>query len=398
MALFLWTSFKRFEREGWRDFSVPLMVALAGMMLIVHILTALLGMVGLWLLALTGESGTRRRLVACALLVGFGAGCLAVAWPWYSFLRMGTNRLPGRELVGINPYLTWVALSYWCVPPMVCVLFTLTVRDDRTIRRLVLYSYACYLIGFVSYVLPPRVPATAGFQRLPVPAMIFPHLALGIFAHRVGLFRPRTWPGRLSAMVRGEGGAALPQAVIETVFAIVLAYFLLPQFGLILKSPILARPFVAPILGREDKQLRIKSRLDHLLEPAGARDVILSDPMTMLSIPASKGRVVWSAYGQLLVADEEARMDDTTRFFKPETPDSERIGVLERYHIRWLLLNRDKLEPSSLFDTLYVDQAVVGRDREFVLMDADKWVRARRGASPAGGLREEAGASRPRPG
>ena len=63
-SLFVIALFKRFERQGWRDFSIPLMIVLSASSLLDHVISATLGQFGIWLIVLTARPGERRRLAA----------------------------------------------------------------------------------------------------------------------------------------------------------------------------------------------------------------------------------------------------------------------------------------------------------------------------------------------
>jgi hypothetical protein len=101
----------------------------------------------------------------------------------------------------------------------------------------------------------------------------------------------------------------------------------------------------------------------------------------MFCVPSVNGRMVHSFHPEIFVTDgeEKAQARDVERFFAPGGDDAERIDVVRRHHVRWIILNRKFLDKPA-FDRLLVDSAVVRRDDGMVLMDADRWVRARRAA------------------
>ena len=209
------------------------------------------------------------------------------------------------------------------MPALIAGVLCLTLSGAADARILLLGGYAGYLVGLAAYLAPPSVPAAGAVSRLPLLSVIFFHLALGIFAHRVGLFRPSTWPARLGTLVRAHGpGAAMP--ALEVAFAATLAYFLVPQFFEVLRSPALARPYVASLAGRANKQDSIKVRFDRLMEPIGPRDVVLSDENTMWVIPSSRGRVVSSLHGELFTPAQDVRRKEAGAFFDANTSDAER--------------------------------------------------------------------------
>jgi hypothetical protein len=372
-TLFVMALFKRFERKGWRDYSIPLMIALSAISLLDHVISAALGQLGLWIFALSGERGERQRLIAGVLLVEAGASALCLSWPWYSFLKAATIKLPDGF---VNIYIIYEILGRWCVPALIAGVACLTLRNAAAARTLLLVGYASYMVGLITCVAPASLPGAGAVSRMPLPGLIFFHLALGIFAYQVGLFRLATWPGRLATLVRAHGPeAAMP--ALEVAFAATLAYFLLPQFYSVLSAPQLARPYVTQLSGRENKQNPIKPQFDHLLEPIGARDVVISDVETMWVIPSSKGRVVSSLHGELFTPAQDVRRKDIETFFDPATLDAARIEILDRYDVRWIVLNDQKID-RPIFEALQDEAAVVRRNRGLVLLDADRWAHARR--------------------
>ena len=371
-ALIVLALFKRFERRGWKDIAFPLMVILAAVSLLDHVISGVFGLFGMGVFALTAPRSERRRLLTALVLVGAGAALLCLAWPWYGFLQAATIKLP-RFFV--NPMIIWIVITRWCVPALVLSVFALTIPHSPAIRVLLLAGYASYVVGLIAYLLPEWSPGAGAFSRMGMPGLIYFHLALGIFAHHRGLFQPSTWPGRLRALVREPGpDAAMP--AIEIVLTATVLYFLAPQFWSILAEPHLARPYLARVLGRESKVLAIKPMFDRLLEPIGLKDVVISDESTMWVVPSSRGRVIFSSHGELFVPGQEDRRRDMTTFFDRETSDSDRIKLIERYNVKWIVLNPKFLDASDL-DSLLVNEAVARREHGLILMDARTWVRMR---------------------
>ena len=377
-ALFVMALFKRFERKGWRDYSFPLMIVLSAMSLLDHVMSAAMGQLGLWVFALSGDRVERRRLVTGLLLVEAGALALCLSWPWFSFLKAATIKLPDGF---VNIYVIYVILNRWCVPALIFGVACLTLRAAR--RADPAAGRLRELPGRPDRQRGAAVVAGCRGRVAPAaPRSDLLHLALGIFAHQVGLFRPATWPGQVATMLQARGPeAAMP--ALEVAFAATLAYFLLPQFYSVLSLSHLARPYIASLAGREDKQIPIKLRFDRLLEPIGARDVVISDEGSMWVVPSSKGRVVSSLHGELFVPGQDVRRKDVATFFDPGTLDSVRIRISNDTGPRWIVLNDDRIDRPT-FEALRDENAVVRRDRGLLLLDADRWVRARKPAEKDG--------------
>ena len=68
-------------------------------------------------------------------------------------------------------------------------------------------------------------------------------------------------------------------------------------------------------------------------------------------------------------------------FFAPETSDRERIDLIRRYDVEWIVLN-PKHVPPQVIASLREERAVVRREQDLVLMNAAKWIKARLEKSP----------------
>lgn len=72
--------------------------------------------------------------------------------------------------------------------------------------------------------------------------------------------------------------------------------------------------------------------------------VILSDFDTSLKLPAFGAKVVsYAPEHSLFFVDTRSREHDVRRFFSDVTPQSERLQILRRYHVSFVLLNRQKV-------------------------------------------------------
>jgi hypothetical protein len=371
-ALFVLALFVRFERMGWKSIGLPLIVVLLAVSLLDHVISGTFGLLGMGVLALTAPRRDRPRLLAAVLLIALGALALCSTWPWYSFWKAATIKLPAFF---INPFVNYEAITRWCVPALVLSVLALTLRDNSVVRLLLVLGYACYGVGVIAMVLPASSPGVGAVSRLPLLGLIYFHMTLGIFAHHRGLFQPATWPKRLRALL-GEQGPEVAMPALETLFAVTLAYFLLPQVWTVLTAPHLARRYVATLVGRESKQVPIKPVFDRLMQPIGPKDVVLSDESTMWVIPSSKGRIVSSLHGELFVPDQDIRHQDVAAFFAPETSDRERIDLIRQYGVEWIVLNPRHVTP-QVIASLLEERAVVRREQDLVLMNAEKWIEAR---------------------
>ena len=354
------------------------MVALSVLTMLDHGMTGSWGQFSLWLLALMAPADRRLRLTMTILVIQVFTLMICLAWPWYDFRAALTAKAPSR----LVPYGIQILMSTrWCVPAVALAVLAMTLRDRPAVRVFLTGGYLCYLAGLLVFVLPIHWPLVSSISRYPMPGLIYMHLALGILAHEVGLFRPGTWPERIRVLCQGDRGA-VAQAAGEVVLATAIAYFLAPQVVSVLTEPPLLRPYIAPLLGKENKQLDLLSRFRSLLRDVGPRDVILSDDETMWCAPSVNGRVVHAYHAELFVTEDEdqKRFSDIKTFFQPETSDRNRVEILRRYGVRWIILN-DRLQDPAVVDHLLREPAVVRRQDFLVLMDAHRWIETVESAS-----------------
>lgn len=129
---------------------------------------------------------------------------------------------------------------------------------------------------------------------------------------------------------------------------------------------------MAPLLKFEDKQNDLKPRYDRILAGVGDREVVLSDPETSWPVPSSAGRIVFANHLEFFTKGQKQRRADVEKFFAPGTPDADRLAILKRYDVRWILLSRNLLPP-SVHDALMRPEAVVRGEQGLTLIDAKAW-------------------------
>jgi hypothetical protein len=132
-----------------------------------------------------------------------------------------------------------------------------------------------------------------------------------------------------------------------------------------LREPLPLRAPIARLLHRPDKQENIKRRLDALLAPVDDHDVVLSDVLTSWPAPSSAIRIVAPLHFEMFVNNQPDRVHDVEAFFTTATPD-ERSVILERYQVRWILLDTERTSERAS-TALQLDLPTVARDRELVL-------------------------------
>ncbi len=366
LALFKWmTTRPPGLRLAWGWLALIMLMATATLD---HGMNGLFGMCVLMLIALTRPKEMRWRWGAAVVGVGVAAALVCLAWPWYSFWHAVTGQRDNAYWY--NRTILVLMLVRWCAPALLLSLAALLLRRREMVRVFLLGGAICYVIGAIDLAFHSPVVA-----RFPLPGLILLDLPIAIFIHECGLLRPATWPRRCRALLAGDTDGAA-RAILEVMVAAVLAWCLAPQVLAVPHSPHLARAYVAPLIGAKPKIEHIHPRMNALLEPVGPRDVVLSDPKTSWPIPASRGRIVAAIHYELFVPDQEQRMADVEAFFSPATPDARRFEILHRYQVRWIVLNRQMID--RMFDDLLEEHAVVKRNGDLVLMNADAWEALRR--------------------
>jgi hypothetical protein len=375
LSLFAWGIFARTLRPGrwWiSDLLVALLVTAA---LLIHPWTGILTCMFLGIMAVASEA--RMVLVRRLLTIGVISGVLLSLWPWYNFFAAGRATLPNGL---VFTYSNRSFLTSICVPGLILGVAALCERGRPAVRHFLLAGYAAYACGVLAAVVPESFPMAGAFGRLPLSGLLFLQLALGIFAYHAGLLRPATWGDRLAELFTGErlrtAGAAL-----EVIVAASLVYFSIPLVWQSLRDPINLRPYIASRMGREEKSRSLRPIYKELLRGVGRGDVVLSDQWTMWPVPAFAGRIVYAcSHTEVLVGakEDQQRHDDTDRFFNTETSESERAAILDRYGVRWLILNQDRLA-TEVYAKLLEPKAVVATVDRMQLLDARRWKTLRSG-------------------
>jgi hypothetical protein len=362
ITLFAWVIFLRAGRTGPGMLAVSVLVGVA---LLDHGMTGLFALLGLLLFGLSMPSERGFRVALSLVLVSAGAAVVCVAWPWYSFLQ--AVRLRPDNDYWFNPYILRSMLTVWAWPAYLCGLAALSVRRPF-IRSCLKGAVVSFTIAVAAFVL--RSPTVA---RLPMPAMIFLHVPIGVFCHEHSLFTLSIWPKRLGALLKADDSALYP-AIISTMVALIYLGSLAPQLVQVATGSHLARPYLAPLVGKPTKLVRYRALLDELLSRIGRHDVVLSDRRTSWMIPSSRGRIVAALHYEFFVKGQAERAADLEDFFNEATSDKRRLQILRTYHVRWIVLNPAMLPP-RLVEVLMEPAAVVATVDSLTLLDAEVWAR-----------------------
>jgi len=381
LALFMVAALRAGAHKCHAWWEVLALAVVGAACVLTHGHTGVFAFIGMAAAALAGPADVRIRLFRRIAVVAVLSGVLCMAWPWFDFLAAVRN-VQDREY-WFNPFVSVRMLTVWSLPALACVPFVISLRRNELIRMCLLTAGVCYGLALLAF--PARSSLLA---RLPMPALVLLNVAVAGYLWSEGLLNPRSWSRSVRDVLSFEQSVSLP-AGVNLLLVAALVYCLVPQIVLIARDPALARPYIAPILAKPDKRLHLMDRFDRLLEPVGRRDVVLSDAVTSWPVPSVRGRIVAALHYETFTPGQPARDRDVFTFFA--TGDwLTRQEILQRYGVRWILLNESTMSPYVIRDLLEPD-AVVGRVDDLVLMDAGRWLDARRARlsdspSPPAGL------------
>ncbi len=367
----------RTPRDGVRIALRVTVAALLVMAMLDHAMTGVAALIGLCVLAFSSTASREERRGVLAFV---GATAIIVlvccsAWPWYSFLK--AVRWKHDTAYWFNRGILYLMLTRWCAPALLLSLFALGSEDRKTVRTLLTGLAVCLILGGAAILLK-----SATLARLPLPGIIFAHLALAVFADDTRLFSPRSWGPRIRDLARATPAAASRPAS-EIVLAIMVVGLLAPQVASVVREPYLARPIFEAMIGRHvPPRVSIRKRLDRLLAPVGERDVVLSDLETSWAVPSSRGRVVAALHYELFVLDQPQREKDLREFLAAAATDRDRSRILDKYGATWILIDGATVDPAAA--AAIVDpRAVVGTEGSLTLLDARVWRADRRSPPPS---------------
>ena len=342
LTLFAWGFFFQFRRRP-TVWMWPAQVLLISFVMLTHGLTGAFCFFGMFCFAAFASPPHRVRLLGSAVLLAALVVGVCVLWPWYDFLTVARTRPADLQYSDdwYSPGLVKLALFNWAAPAILCAACALRFWSQPVLRASVIAGALAWAVSIAG--LATRTPVLG---RLPIPSIFFWHLPAAIFAYRAGLLdarrRSRSWIRDL--IVKRQDVA--PDRVLELVVLGAFAWCLVPQFSEIVRQPYLARAYVVRLFpGREDKQLNLRRTYAELLEPISEGDVVLSDDVTAWPVPAFGGRVVSALHDELLVSGQVDRERDVNVFLAPGTSDERRDEIINRYGVRWIIINRNRTAP-----------------------------------------------------
>jgi hypothetical protein len=86
------------------------------------------------------------------------------------------------------------------------------------------------------------------------------------------------------------------------------------------------------------------------------KDVVVADSSSLRLIPAFGGRVTASVFPPYWIPDNGNRLYDLTVFFSEEATTSERKSILDKYHAKFILLDKEHaFLQNNLIDSLHLN-------------------------------------------
>ena len=336
--------------------------------LLSHGMSAAMGGLGLLVTAVHARRDERMVRLAAVCIAALVSLTLALAWPWYNLLFALTHT-PNKDY-WFNPAILKLMLLSWCLPAIVLLFVTLPLRDQPFIRTALYATLVTLIVAAIgAFVTSPTL------ARLPLAGLIFPQAAVGVFLHQTAALDPRTWPKRIRHIFNRDRAAASPP-LIEAGVVVTLLALALPNALLTLDQPHLARKWVAPILHKENKQPDIRNTYRTLLaDHLKPGEVVLAQSRTGWPVPSFGGRIVSALHYEFFTPDQKQRTQDVNQFFLPNQTPATRIDILERYHVAWLLINKDNLSDTQLHELL-IPGTVVNEVGPYVLIDANAWIKS----------------------
>ncbi|CAG7622786.1 hypothetical protein [Actinacidiphila bryophytorum] len=312
LTFLLWAWTDRLARRGGTAWQYAGLGAAAGVLLLVHPITALAAAVGIAATVAARQHGWSRRVAGRWALAAAAAVAVAAAWPYFDVFSLAGDTTVDQvhRRLYTHPW-QWYGLALAGVPALAWRAARTRLRDPLVLMFAADGAIAVYgwFSGHYTY---GRV-----FALLLVPLQ---------FGLAVELAAAPPWTRLRAALV--------PPAAVALCFA------LAAQIGSVVPQSWL--PVATRHPARWPDYRWVADRV-----PVG--DVVLTDE----SIPMH----VLPAYGLYLVAptwpdpstpaaDRDRRWSDTTAYFAPSTPPARRAAIAHTYGATWLLLPPTRLPPA----------------------------------------------------
>lgn len=336
LTFFVWAKYIDVVNRGNITSSIYLCILLA-VVLLSHPPTGIIMYVGLLSLFLGLRTHWIDKHTVFFVMIIFGSILLSVLWPYYKltdllFLGRDSQHHDGNRWMYIHIFRnTFAAFSG---VPFLFARLKQKRRDPIFIMALLLI--VLYIFGYIShkYVL----------GRL-IPAIVFClHFSLA------------DWYGGVIKKVTSRQSLKLLEKATLFFITALIVIFVIGFFS------------VGIYRYRPTRESTYSSYL-FLKDYATRQDVILSDPRTSHLVPSFAGKVVATWYPQTFVEDDDERHKDVNRFFEQATDNSDRISIINKYKVDFVLLDRRISSIKSIEDDIKNIGRVAYSSETFLLID-----------------------------
>jgi hypothetical protein len=331
-ALSMYILLARSENRLW---FIPISVV-AILVLLTHPPSAILVFVGLVSLSI----GLRRTPLEFVALIGVLILALLVAatWPYYPFIKLILSESSAYHQSNHSMY---VAVIDRILPALVGLpLIALRIKSNwRDPLGLMAFGLASiYAYGALS--------SNWSYGRVISHVVLLLHMAI---ADRVSHVESKLGPRQFI-----PAGRKLAYSCLILIILFSFSF----------------KPFVRPVLSRSVSHHQ-NTYGEYIFLSGFTRqyDVVLSDMSTSWIVPTFGGKVVATTNPLAFVPDRETRSKDVELFFSDAASHSDRLEIIKRYEVDFLLLNKDQVATwRTLLHSFQPLGSVVFSDSRFVLI------------------------------
>lgn len=281
------------------------------------------------LLAYLDENASRARRWMVALVLPMLVIALGECWPYFSslkfllrdFANVGIgNREAGHTMAGELRF-----YSFILGPNVLGILLVMLIKPSTRLERFLRVSIMCSFVSWAVLFLVQSQYATTVVGNIGNMAAMRVGLALTPLTSQPGGFIPLRSPR---------------DRQIRNGLLVVLSLTMLLQVKYTLGW---IRQFYWTAEGTRYRQM--VSDYTHMLRYIGPLDVVLSDTWTSWQLPTFTGKIISRPAGHQLdynvrYPELRHRAADLETFFAPETPDEVRRSLIEKYGVKFVLINR----------------------------------------------------------
>jgi hypothetical protein len=264
---------------------------------------------------------TKRRLISECIRIGglfLATLLLAALWPYYPFLKFVFFESGVYDNTQAGMY-NAVLIRIW--PVLIGIpLLLLDFRSNW--RQPIPLMFAILL---TVYVLAGMIKSYSYGRVLPFMVIL---IDITIAIHLVKL------ENKLEA--RGAGSLNQPLLISAAVTLIMVSY----GYTLFIK-PALDRSILSPRKSYENYTF-LSKYVEHY-------DPILAAPRFSGMLPTFGGKVVGAGYDTPFVTDAKTRLQDADRFFDVKTTQEDRIKIIQKYGVKYIMLEKTKASNWEIF-------------------------------------------------